>query len=209
MKSAGSSWDGDAGCAWGVWSTEAAGRLELDSYIDNKKNRDIPGVARFPRNLISGVRSACAAEARRALVANILQTDPIGRGSRQEEILVSRERVVGGDAACFSSCGGRRRTVVFVEMGGRRWWSGTDGKLWIFLVAACKESGFSSTARSDIALVGYVRQRERIGTIMGYGVKEEEQMRGRKGSLILVCGWHLVGRASHSHGEYGGHGDWR
>jgi hypothetical protein len=33
--------------------------------------RDIHGVVRFPKNLIIGVRSACAAEARKALVANI------------------------------------------------------------------------------------------------------------------------------------------
>jgi len=44
--------DGDMGCGWGVWSIEE-------------------GVVRLPKNLIIGVRSACAA-ARRALVANIL-----------------------------------------------------------------------------------------------------------------------------------------
>ena len=108
LKSAGSSCDGDAGWACGVWSTEAAGRLELGSYTCNTENRDVPGVLRFPRNLINGVRSACAAEARRALVANILQTDPIGRGSRQRGFLSRGGRVVVGDAACFSSCGGRR-----------------------------------------------------------------------------------------------------
>jgi hypothetical protein len=47
---------------------------------------NVLGVLRFPRNLIIGVRSAWAAEARRALVANILQTetDQLGRGSRQK-----------------------------------------------------------------------------------------------------------------------------
>jgi hypothetical protein len=51
-------------------------RVRLNYVICTKDPpRDIPGMLRFPRNLINGVRSACAAEARRALVANILRTD--------------------------------------------------------------------------------------------------------------------------------------
>jgi hypothetical protein len=71
---------------------EACGRRKLlvgqiEAYLFDKGHRqiDIPGMERFPRNLIIGVRSAWAAEARRALVANILRTEKFGIDQLVEE----------------------------------------------------------------------------------------------------------------------------
>lgn len=82
-------------------------------------SRDIHGVERFPKNLIIGARSACAAEARRALVANIL-VEGIDRGMEREEagrgLLVSRKvPVVFRYAACSSGSGPSRSSYLFVE----------------------------------------------------------------------------------------------
>ena len=41
---------------------------------------DIPGIVRFPINLMEGVRSACAATWRRTLVVNIVLVGPVGLG---------------------------------------------------------------------------------------------------------------------------------
>lgn len=70
-------------------------------YIIARRNlRDILGIVRFPMNLIMGVRSACAAEARRALVAaNMVRRSsseggkrPMERRKQAEGDLVSRGR---------------------------------------------------------------------------------------------------------------------
>ena len=63
---------GEAGCAWGVWSTEAV--FSLDRAIAEGLRGGIPGMERFPKNLINGVRSAAAEACRRALVANIFES---------------------------------------------------------------------------------------------------------------------------------------
>lgn len=56
-----------------MWSTEAVEFVSPATQDLNMCSRVIPGIVRFPKNLIRGVRSACApaAEARRTLVANI------------------------------------------------------------------------------------------------------------------------------------------
>ncbi len=74
MKSAGSSWVGEAGWACGVWSTEAIYLLVL-SLVEYIICRALHGMVRLPKNLIIGVRSAWTAadEARRARVANIFK----------------------------------------------------------------------------------------------------------------------------------------
>lgn len=67
MNDGGREWVGEAGWGWGEWSMDAAKRSRQPlSFLRVKSEMqcisamsNIPGIVRFPRNLIEGMRSAC------------------------------------------------------------------------------------------------------------------------------------------------------